>query len=117
MLALQVVAIALIAFVLLRRFVKPSPAEARSSGPLCTRCGTIGSTKTATEGSFAIELVLWVCFIFPGLIYSIWRLTTRKRVCRQCGSAELIPSTSPRARQILRELRAPASRPADSLNS
>jgi hypothetical protein len=66
----------------------------------CTRCGTVASPKRHTRGSFLIELVLWCCLIVPGLIYSLWRLTTRAWVCRACGSTEIIPPDSPRARQL-----------------
>ncbi|HEV2348917.1 MAG TPA: hypothetical protein VG028_03620 [Terriglobia bacterium] len=44
-----------------------------------------------TPGSFAIEIVLWLCFLFPGLIYSIWRLTARHETCPKCGEKSLIP--------------------------
>lgn len=47
-----------------------------------------------------VELFLWLCFLIPGVFYSIWRLTTRAQVCRSCGSHELIPPGSERARQL-----------------
>lgn len=43
----------------------------------CPRCGFDGYTKTVTPGSFAMELFLWLLFLLPGFIYSIWRLTAR----------------------------------------
>jgi len=36
---------------------------------------------TVTKGHFALEFVLWLCFLVPGIIYSIWRLTTRRETC------------------------------------
>ncbi len=54
-----------------------------------------------TSGSIAIEIVLWLAFLIPGLIYSIWRLTTRRDACAACGSAELVPENSPRGRELL----------------
>jgi len=62
---------------------------------ICARCGTVGDTKRHTKGSLLIELVLWLCFLVPGLIYSIWRLTTRRDVCRACGSDAPIPRNTP----------------------
>ena len=67
---------------------------------LCTRCLEEGRPKTITRGSFAIEVVLWLCFLVPGLIYTIWRLTTKAAVCRACGSVDLVPADSERARRL-----------------
>jgi hypothetical protein len=50
-----------------------------------------------------IEIVLWLCFIFPGLLYSLWRLTTRKQVCRECESPDVVPVTSPLGRKLMAE--------------
>ncbi len=50
----------------------------------CPNCKYEGAGKHTTRGSFWIEIVLWLCFIVPGLIYSIWRLTTKGYVCPKC---------------------------------
>jgi hypothetical protein len=67
---------------------------------ICTTCGTQGDGKTVTRGSIFIELILWVCFLIPGLIYSVWRLTTRRKACRACGSSALVPLDSPVGRKM-----------------
>jgi hypothetical protein len=67
---------------------------------ICSRCGTAGDAKTRTGGSILIELVLWCCFIVPGLIYSIWRLTSRKQVCAACGADSFVPLNSPVGQQL-----------------
>jgi len=64
----------------------------------CVTCGTTGRKKSRTRGSILIEIALWLFFIVPGVIYSLWRLTTRRNVCGACGSEQIIPSSSPRAR-------------------
>lgn len=61
----------------------------------CKACGNNGPTTAKTPGSLWIELVLWLCFIVPGLIYSLWRLSARKQVCASCGSPDLVPPDSP----------------------
>jgi hypothetical protein len=66
----------------------------------CTRCFKVAPPKTHTRGSFIIELFLWLCFLVPGLIYSLWRLTTRQKVCPACESPELVPANSERARMM-----------------
>lgn len=71
---------------------------------ICPACGAQGPVKTETPGSFLLELLLWLFFLLPGLVYSIWRLAARKKVCASCGAAGLIPADSPRGRQLRREL-------------
>lgn len=68
---------------------------------LCTVCGTVGDTKRNMKGSILTELVLWLFFLLPGLIYSIWRHSTVAQVCRNCGSPAVIPLSSPVAQQTL----------------
>lgn len=63
----------------------------------CMTCGSDGPTKQLTRGSIWIEIVLWLAFIVPGLIYSVWRMTTRKQVCGTCTSETVIPLDSPSA--------------------
>jgi hypothetical protein len=68
---------------------------------VCTRCHNIDISKTKTNGSFLIEVLLWLCFIVPGLIYSLWRLSSKKEVCRSCGSQDLVSLNSPRGNSIV----------------
>jgi len=78
----------------------------------CTTCHQTDRPKLHTKGSLGLELLLWVAGVLAALTvvglvllvvplaYSIWRLTSRGKVCRHCQSSELIPPTSPRARQL-----------------
>lgn len=50
----------------------------------CPNCEYQGSPKIETPGSFLIEVVLWLCFVVPGLVYSLWRLDKRHPVCPRC---------------------------------
>jgi hypothetical protein len=67
----------------------------------CQNCGAIAKPRTRVKGSFFIELILWLCFLIPGIIYSIWRLTTKEQVCPRCGAPNMIPIDSPMARAAL----------------
>lgn len=67
---------------------------------LCATCLTVGSPKTVARGSFWIEVVLWLCFLVPGLLYSIWRLTTKHKACAACGGTQLVPLDSPMAGRL-----------------
>lgn len=60
----------------------------------CAACGTFGRGRTHTPGHFLIEVVLWLCLLLPGVIYSLWRLSARRRVCAACG-AHVVPSDTP----------------------
>jgi hypothetical protein len=46
-----------------------------------------------------MEIALWLFLILPGLIYSVWRLTSREKVCGICGG-RMIPINSPRGQQL-----------------
>lgn len=68
---------------------------------LCPSCGTKGKPRKKAKGSILIELVLWICFIIPGLIYSLWRMTSTQKVCPSCKQPGMIPLDSPIAQKIL----------------
>lgn len=63
----------------------------------CMTCGSDTASVTRTKGSIWIEVILWLCLIVPGLIYSIWRLTTRHEACGQCGATNIVPQNAPAA--------------------
>jgi hypothetical protein len=67
----------------------------------CANCGTVGKPNKVTKGSLLIEIVLWLFMILPGLLYSLWRLSTRYQACPQCEAPNMIPADSPKARAAL----------------
>ena len=69
---------------------------------VCVRCGTVGKPKQKVKGSFLLEAALWLMLIIPGIFYSLWRsFGGTLKVCRSCGSEELVPTDSPRGRELL----------------
>jgi hypothetical protein len=76
---------------------------------VCTRCGTVGPAVKVMSGSFGVELALWCCFLLPGFIYSIWRLTTKRRVCGSCGADAMVGSNSPVGRKLIADLGGPTA--------
>lgn len=70
----------------------------------CPACGHLGGAKTVTKGSLIIELFLWLCLIVPGVIYSLWRVSSRHKACPQCGSTTMIPKDSPNAKRALEQM-------------
>jgi hypothetical protein len=75
---------------------------------ICTRCEHQGQAVKRTRGHMAIELVLWLLLIVPGVIYSVWRMSTRHMVCAKCGSAELVPLDTPAGQRLARQQQGPA---------
>jgi hypothetical protein len=61
----------------------------------CLTCGYKGRSVTITKGSLGLEIVLWLLMIFPGVLYTLWRLTTRSQGCPKCKNTKMIPSDSP----------------------
>lgn len=98
----------------------------RAEQPLiCTSCGAQTDTpRTKRRGSLVIEIVLWfafvifnptvlrsiispvvdimlwLAFVFPGLLYSLWRQSTRQLVCPTCEKATLILANTPAGRKL-----------------
>lgn len=58
---------------------------------MCATCESVGYAKTRERGSTGVELLLWLFFLLPGIIYSVWRRSTKYSVCRTCGSTTLMP--------------------------
>ena len=74
-----------------------------SQKQLCTNCGYQGKPKTITKGIIIVELGLWICFLLPGLIYSIWRLSSRYQGCPQCKAPNMVSLNSPIAQRMLHQ--------------
>ena len=80
-----------------------APVQSRKKRPLgdkiCGDCAEIGRAKTVTQGSILIEIALWLLFLLPGLIYSIWRLTSQKKACGKCGG-KMLSLNSPKGKAL-----------------
>ncbi|MBN1254923.1 MAG: hypothetical protein JXA50_06590 [Deltaproteobacteria bacterium] len=70
---------------------------------ICPNCGYLVRPKKVVKGSILIEVFLWLLFIIPGLLYSLWRLSTKTSVCPACGTPNPVPIDSPRGRKLLDE--------------
>ena len=89
----------------------------RAGLSICVQCGSVGKPKKTARGSFLVEIGLWLLFLLPGLIYSLWRLSTKRPTCRTCGAGDsMVPLYSPRGRQLAAEFgtdAGPATLPRD----
>jgi len=78
---------------------------------ICANCGHLGDEKQVTKGSFGIEVILWLCFLIPGLIYSLWRLSSRYGIDKLTSPGEVKLATEPHAATAsFQRLKAPARR-------
>ncbi len=68
---------------------------------ICERCGTVAAAGSSTPGSLALEVSLWVFLVVPGMFYSVWRHTSRKPACAECGSPDIVSIDTPRGRRLL----------------
>ena len=71
---------------------------------ICSNCGFIGKPKLYTKGNIGLELILWLMFLLPGLIYSIWRHASRYEGCPQCQASNMIPLDSPMGKKLRQNL-------------
>lgn len=68
--------------------IKPGPLDSiLGTAPVvhCPNCQHTGKAKLAIGGNLAIELVLWLTFLIPGLLYHLWRNSTMRYSCSACG--------------------------------
>lgn len=77
----------------------------KNQSVVCLHCGHEGVAKISSKGSALLEALLWFALILPGLLFSVWRFTTRERVCASCGQPRLVVSGTPAALAKLGSLR------------
>lgn len=59
----------------------------------CNSCKNY-TPKALKKGNGWIELVLYLFYLVPGIIYSIWRRSGQPNVCPVCKTAGLVPITA-----------------------
>lgn len=67
----------------------------------CLKCEYVGKPKLKVKGNLAVEIFLWLFFLLPGILYTLWRSASAYYGCPICGSDSTVPLTSPRGEQIL----------------
>jgi len=70
---------------------------------ICTSCGCVDRPNYVRRGNGALELILWLFFLVPGIIYSFWRSSNEEARCPKCQKSTMIPADSPIGQKILRE--------------
>jgi hypothetical protein len=69
------------------------------TGYVCLRCRAYRRPRRELRGSPALELVLWLAFVVPGLVYATWRHLGARHVCAVCGVV-LVDDEAPEAREL-----------------
>lgn len=59
----------------------------------CTSCNSY-FPHIGKKGNGWIELVLYLFYIIPGIIYSIWRRAGNSNVCPKCNSTSVISASA-----------------------
>lgn len=77
---------------------------------LCLSCGNIGKPRLRNRGSSFIEIVLWLCFLIPGMLYTFWRMFRKERLCKTCNAPNPIPMDSPVAQRFINQTPDPEPR-------
>ena len=73
------------------------------AGVVCRSCGRYASVPgKRMPGNLAIEVILWFFYLFPGVIYTIWRRQDSNAVkyCVECDSKDLLPIFSPEGQLV-----------------
>ncbi len=67
---------------------------------ICTQCGKSATPKTLIKGSFLLEIILWLCLLLPGLIYSSWRNSSKIKACPDCKTQTMVKKSSPMGKKL-----------------
>lgn len=83
---------------------------------LCLECGCQREPVMANRGMLIIELLMWLLYILPGVIYSIWRRVRKQEICPNCRTPSVVLTASSRAMKMMRLMKMyPQAMMADSL--
>ncbi|MDH5458753.1 MAG: hypothetical protein OEY26_08570 [Nitrospinota bacterium] len=69
---------------------------------VCMECGCQRDPINANRGLLVIEIFMWLLYILPGVIYSIWRRVRKQQVCPNCRNPSVVLTSSSRAMGVMR---------------
>jgi len=72
---------------------------------VCMECGCQRDPIDANRGLWVIEIFMWLLYILPGAIYSIWRRVRKQQVCPNCQHPSVVLTSSSRAMGMMRMMR------------
>ncbi|MEE9499260.1 MAG: hypothetical protein V3V24_07960 [Nitrospinaceae bacterium] len=77
---------------------------------VCMECGCQRDPIDANRGLWVVEIFMWLLYILPGVIYSIWRRVRKHQVCPKCRNPSVVLTSSSRAmgmRQLMKTFSQP----------
>ena len=84
---------------------------------ICLECGCQRDPINAKRGLLVIEIFMWLLYILPGVIYSIWRRVRSQEVCPNCLNPSIVLTSSSRAMGVRRLMKSfPQSQTSNSMN-
>lgn len=69
---------------------------------VCNNCGYLVEPVKVVRGNLATEIILWFFFLIPGICYSVWRTSGKEMVCPKCNSSQLVPTDSPKGKELVK---------------
>ena len=72
---------------------------------VCMECGCQRDPIDVKRGLLVIEIFLWLLYILPGVIYSIWRRMRTQQICSKCRNPSVVLTSSSRAMGVRRLMR------------
>ncbi len=89
--------------------VPPLPVEEAVSvdgaGVVCRSCGRYASVPgQRMPGNLVLEVLLWLFYLIPGIIYSVWRRQDSNAVkfCVGCNGTDLLPVVTTEGQEVFR---------------
>lgn len=79
-----------------------SESRVNAEGWICANCGTVGFFSTTDKGNSTLSCCFYLVAFLPGLIYSAWRESTKKKRCDKCASSDVYEVSTPRGRELMR---------------
>lgn len=73
---------------------------------LCPHCYYQGKFTKRLGGNAAVELLLYMFFILPGIVYTSHRHRSSKDICPECDQDQGLPIKSKRAIELLEQRKA-----------
>lgn len=67
---------------------------------VCAGCHYKGKPIRLKEGSAKLEIILWICGIIPGLIYSIICYKNGIDICPSCKTPSMISVKGPHGQRL-----------------
>lgn len=84
---------------------------------ICMECGCQREPIVAKRGLLIVEIFMWLCYIVPGVIYSLWRRVRKQLLCPNCRAPSIELTSSTRVMKMRRLINiSPQALMAESVN-